>query len=295
MGDTLMTCDFEGNLEAVTLLSFDTLYNKYRQRSVPLRGLRFFILHRFYKYLIYSFTSVQYNTTEIEKEMISVIYCLEDEDSIRDLMLYALNMAGFSAKGFADSKLFWEELKKERPELIMLDIMLPRENGISVLQKLRSSPVTADIPVIMATAKGSEYDKVTGLDLGADDYLCKPFGMMEMVSRIKAVLRRTQPKEKPAVLAYGDIVVDRSRHTVTASGQNILLTLKEYDLLTLLIGSPEQVFTRERLLSSVWGSDFVGESRTVDVHVGTLRTKLGVAGQQIKTVRGVGYKMGVLP
>lgn len=220
-----------------------------------------------------------------------MIYCVEDESSIRELMQYTLNMAGFEATGFSDSEEFWKAMTSALPELIMLDIMLPGEDGISILQKLRSSPVTADIPVILATAKGSEYDKVTGLDLGADDYLCKPFGMMEMVSRIKAVLRRTKPKQSPELLKRGDITLDPARHTVTAGGQVVSLTLKEFDLLKLLLESNGQVFTREALLSAVWGADFIGESRTVDVHIGTLRTKLGNAGVQIQTVRGVGYRM----
>lgn len=224
-----------------------------------------------------------------------MIYCIEDEDSIRELMLYTLNMAGFEAIGFSESRSFWDAMESGRPELIMLDIMLPGEDGISILRKLRTSPSTSDIPVIMATAKGSEYDKVTGLDLGADDYLCKPFGMMEMVSRIKAVLRRAKPSEKNALLVQGDITLDLKRHNVTASGREIALTLKEFDLLKLLMESNGQVFTREALLSSVWGVDFVGESRTVDVHIGTLRTKLGSAGSQIQTVRGVGYKMEAQP
>ena len=224
-----------------------------------------------------------------------MIYCIEDEDSIRELMLYTLNMAGFEAIGFPESRSFWDAMESGRPELIMLDIMLPGEDGISILRKLRTSPSTSDIPVIMATAKGSEYDKVTGLDLGADDYLCKPFGMMEMVSRIKAVLRRAKPSEKNALLVQGDITLDLKRHNVTASGREIALTLKEFDLLKLLMESNGQVFTREALLSSVWGVDFVGESRTVDVHIGTLRTKLGSAGSQIQTVRGVGYKMEAQP
>ena len=220
-----------------------------------------------------------------------MIYCVEDEGSIRELMLYTLNMAGMDAVGFPDGKAFWEAMKTSRPELIMLDIMLPGEDGISILQKLRSSPVTADIPVIMATAKGSEFDKVTGLDLGADDYLCKPFGMMEMVSRVKAVLRRTKPKEKLEILKQGDITLDLARHTVSVNDRAVSLTLKEYDLLKLLMESNGQAFTREALLSAVWGVDFVGESRTVDVHIGTLRTKLGSAGAQIQTVRGIGYRM----
>lgn len=222
-----------------------------------------------------------------------MIYCVEDESSIRELMLYTLNMAGMDAVGFPDSEQFWEKMKSSHPELVLLDIMLPGEDGISILRKLRSSPDTADIPVIMATAKGSEYDKVTGLDLGADDYLCKPFGMMEMVSRIKAVLRRAKPADKPVILVQGDIVLDPARHNVISCGREITLTLKEYDLLKLLMESNGQVFTREALLSAVWGSEFIGESRTVDVHIGTLRTKLGSAGAQIQTVRGVGYRMGV--
>ena len=223
-----------------------------------------------------------------------MIYCVEDEGSIRDLMLYTLNMAGFEAQGFASSEPFWDAMKNERPELILLDIMLPGEDGIAVLRRLRSSPVTADIPVIMATAKGSEYDRVAGLDLGADDYLSKPFGMMEMVSRIKAVLRRASPKAAaPAVLSLGEISLDPTRHSVSSGGREVVLTLKEYDLLKLLLEHPGQVFTREHLLSSVWGSDFIGESRTVDVHIGTLRTKLGAAGRHIQTVRGVGYKLEV--
>ena len=220
-----------------------------------------------------------------------MIYCVEDESSIRELMLYTLKMAGFAACGFAESGAFWAAMATQKPELILLDIMLPGEDGITVLQKLRAAADTRDIPVIMATAKGTEYDKVSGLDLGADDYLCKPFGMMEMVSRIKAVLRRARPAEEPVALHCGDITLDPSRHSVTAAGQSVLLTLKEYDLLHLLMRSPGQVFTREALLSSVWGADFIGESRTVDVHIGTLRTKLGRCGGQIRTVRGVGYKL----
>ena len=220
-----------------------------------------------------------------------MIYCVEDESSIRELMLYTLKMAGFAACGFAESGAFWAAMAAQKPELILLDIMLPGEDGITVLQKLRAAADSRDIPVIMATAKGTEYDKVSGLDLGADDYLCKPFGMMEMGSRIKAVLRRARPAEEPVALHCGDITLDPSRHSVTAAGQSVLLTLKEYDLLHLLMRSPGQVFTREALLSSAWGADFIGESRTVDVHIGTLRTKLGRCGGQIRTVRGVGYKL----
>lgn len=220
-----------------------------------------------------------------------MIYCVEDEKSIRELEIYALNMAGFEAVGFGNAEEFWAAMKTVTPELVMLDIMLPGEDGISLLRKLRSSPMTEDVPVIMATSKGSEYDRVIGLDLGADDYLCKPFGMMEMVSRIKAVLRRAKPKEAAELLTLGNITLDARRHTVSVDGKAVALTLKEYDLLKLMMECRGKVFTRELLLSSVWGTEYVGESRTVDVHVGTLRTKLGNAGAQIRTVRGVGYKL----
>lgn len=222
-----------------------------------------------------------------------MIYCVEDENSIRDLMLYTLNMADFKASGFSNGRQFWEAMNETLPELVMLDIMLPGEDGISILKKLRENPVTANIPVILATAKGTEYDKVIGLDLGADDYLSKPFGMMEMVSRIKAVLRRAKPKGESSVLKQGGITMDQSRHIVLSGNKEIRLTLKEYDLLKLFMERPGQVFSREQLLASVWGSDYIGESRTVDVHVGTLRTKLGEVGELIRTVRGVGYKLDV--
>lgn len=219
-----------------------------------------------------------------------MIYCVEDDGAIRDLMVYTLNASGFEASGFPDGTEFWRAMREKRPELILLDIMLPGEDGIHILKKLRSSPVTADIPIIMATAKDSEFDRVIGLDSGADDYLSKPFGMMEMVARIKAVLRRTAPKQ-PAVLTCGGIVLDEGRHTVTVAGRPVSLTLKEYELLKLLMENAGQVFTREVLLSRVWGLDYIGETRTVDVHIGTLRTKLAESGEQIETVRGVGYKM----
>lgn len=220
-----------------------------------------------------------------------MIYCVEDDGSIRDLMVYALQAAGFSAVGCADGEEFWQAMRQETPELIMLDIMLPGEDGISILKKLRAVPATADIPVIMATAKGTEYDRVIGLDLGADDYLTKPFGMMEMVSRIRAVLRRTGHRAEPTVLRQGGILLDEARHAVEVDGSPVTLTLKEYDLLRLFMENPGLVFTRDRLLSAVWGADYYGETRTVDVHIGTLRTKLGSAGDILQTVRGVGYKL----
>ena len=220
-----------------------------------------------------------------------MIYCVEDDSSIRDLMVYTLQAAGFSACGCADGEEFWQSMHKERPELVVLDIMLPGEDGISILKKLRAAPATTDIPMIMATAKGTDFDRVIGLDLGADDYLTKPFGMMEMVSRIRAVLRRVGPKEAPHILQQGNILLDEGRHVVEVNGSPVSLTLKEYDLLRLFMENPGQVFSRDRLLSAVWGTDYYGETRTVDVHIGTLRTKLGAAGDLLQTVRGVGYKL----
>lgn len=219
-----------------------------------------------------------------------MIYCVEDDNAIRDLMLYTLGASGFQAKGFPDSTFFWQAMTEEKPELILLDIMLPGEDGITVLKRLRAASATANIPIIMATAKGSEFDKVIGLDTGADDYLVKPFGMMEMVARIKAVMRRTAPKADQ-VLTCGNIVLDETRHIVTVDGKQVVLTLKEYELLKLLMENAGQVFTRDILLSRIWGQDYLGETRTVDVHIGTLRTKLAKGGEKIETVRGVGYKM----
>ena len=220
-----------------------------------------------------------------------MIFCVEDDSGIRDLMIYTLHASGFEAGGFPDAGALWEALRHTTPQLIMLDIMLPGEDGISTLKKLRSQASTANIPVIMATAKGTEYDKVIGLDLGADDYLAKPFGMMEMVSRIKAVLRRTMPKEPVKTLLIAGLEMNLDRHTVTSDGKRVELTLKEYELLHLFMEHPGLVFTREQLMEKIWGNSFVGETRTVDVHIGTLRTKLGSCGEYIKTVRGVGYRM----
>lgn len=219
-----------------------------------------------------------------------MIYCVEDDGAIRDLMVYTLKASGFEAMGFENDTGFWRALKEQRPEMILLDVMLPGEDGMTILRKLRSSPVTSDIPVILATAKDSEYDKVIGLDSGADDYLTKPFGMMEMVSHIKAVLRRTNSHQN-SILSCGMILMDENKHTVTVDGKPVLLTLKEYELLRLLMENPGRVFTRDNILKSVWDIDFSGETRTVDVHIGTLRTKLEKAEDYIQTVRGVGYKM----
>ena len=223
-----------------------------------------------------------------------MIFCIEDEESIRDLMIYTLNGAGFDAKGFSDGKGFFEALQQERPRLILLDIMLPGEDGISILKRLRSKEETAGIPVMMATAKGTEYDKVMGLDRGADDYLVKPFGMMEMISRIRAVLRRTEAgyKDKGKILQMGALELNPETYAVSADGERVQLTLKEHKLLRILMENPKRVFTRDQLLESVWGIEYAGETRTVDVHVATLRTKLGQCGSYIETVRGVGYRIG---
>lgn len=220
-----------------------------------------------------------------------MIFCIEDDDAIRDLMIYTIHSAGLKAKGFPDGGKFFCALKTEVPQLIMLDIMLPGEDGISILKKLRSHPDTAKIPVIMATAKGTEYDKVIGLDLGADDYLAKPFGMMEMISRIRAVLRRTAPKEAGGLLRIGALEVNPETYLVLVGGRRVQLTLKEYKLLCIFMENPGRVFTRDQLLETVWGVDYIGETRTVDVHIGTLRTKLMECGDYIETVRGVGYRM----
>ena len=220
-----------------------------------------------------------------------MIYCVEDDASIRDLMIYTLNSAGFEAKGFDCADSLFDALQTEKPRLIMLDIMLPGEDGISILKKLRVQTATKEIPVIMATAKGTEYDKVTGLDLGADDYLAKPFGMMEMISRIKAVLRRTGPIKEVKMLQIGNLVLNLETYIVLVNNERIQLTLKEYELLRTFMENPGRVFTRDQLLEMIWGVSYIGETRTVDVHIGTLRTKLGECGSFIETVRGVGYRM----
>lgn len=220
-----------------------------------------------------------------------MILCVEDDDGIRELMIYTLSSAGYEARGVPDGAGLFEALKSGKPRLIMLDIMLPGESGIELLKRLRGNATTADIPVIMATAKGTEYDKVIGLDLGADDYLAKPFGMMEMVSRVRAVLRRAEQKDTVKVLVVGELMMNIGEHTVFVCGERVQLTLKEYELLKLFMENLGLVFNRDRLLSSVWGDGYVGETRTVDVHIGTLRTKLGVCGEYIETVRGVGYRM----
>ena len=219
-----------------------------------------------------------------------MIYCVEDDASIRDIEVYALRSTGFEAEGVESGPALFAALKRVPAELIILDVMLPGEDGLDILKKLRRGAATRNVPVIMATARGEEYDKITGLDSGADDYLVKPFGMMEMVSRVRAVLRRANPERVKAPLSLGGVTLDPVSHRVTAGGEEISLTLKEFELLHTLMSSPGVVFTRDRLLSEIWGTDYDGETRTVDVHVRTLRQKLGEAGSIIGTVRGVGYR-----
>lgn len=221
-----------------------------------------------------------------------MIYCVEDDDNIRELVIYTLESTGMAARGFADGSAFMEALAEETPELVLLDIMLPGDDGITILKKLKQSSKTKDMPVIMVTAKGTEYDKVIGLDLGADDYVTKPFGMMELVSRIKAVLRRTGRMQEKDVLEINGIRLDIRKHEVTVNGSLIILTLKEFEMLRLLMSNPNIVLTRDQLLEDIWGYNFEGETRTVDVHVRTLRQKLGERGSVIETVRGVGYRIG---
>lgn len=218
-----------------------------------------------------------------------MIYLLEDDKGIRNFVTYALNNSALETKAFELPSEFWLNMSQKLPDLILLDIMLPEEDGLSILKKIRSVNATKKIPVIMLTAKGTEYDKVTGLDSGADDYVTKPFGIMELLSRIKALLRRTDNSEKN-IISIGDICIYPSEHKVSANGKNINLTLKEYELLLWLVKNSGEVYSREILLKKIWGYDFSGESRTVDVHIRTLRSKLGENGNIIKTIRGVGYK-----
>ena len=221
-----------------------------------------------------------------------MIWCVDDDNTIRDIEVYTLTQTGFEAKGFADGISMLEALKNEKPELIVLDIMLPGRDGVDVLKEIRSNPETRKIPVIMATAKGTEMDKIQGLDTGADDYLVKPFGVMEMVSRIKAILRRCEPDKKDEILSVAEIKLSDKEHLVTVNGEKVVLTFKEFEILKLFMSNPGIVFSRDKLLSEVWGMDYLGESRTVDMHIKTLRQKLGDAGSCIETVIGVGYRMG---
>lgn len=220
-----------------------------------------------------------------------MIWCVEDDASIRDIELYTLRSTGFEARGFADGGAFLKALETETPELVILDVMLPGMDGVELLRRMKAAALLADIPVIMATAKGAEYDTIQCLDLGADDYLVKPFGMMEMVSRVKAVLRRCRAVPAAKRLTAGGLTVDLEERTVTADGERIVLTYKEFELLRLFLARPGIAFTREQLLSDIWGVEYAGETRTVDMHIKTLRQKLGQYGGLIETVRNVGYRL----
>ncbi len=221
------------------------------------------------------------------------VWCVEDDDSIRDIEVYTLCSTDFEARGFADAAAFREALSSGRPDLVILDIMLPGEDGVELLRSLKDNPDTRDIPVIMATAKGMEYDKIQSLDMGADDYLVKPFGMMEMVSRVKAVLRRCRSAESGRVINIEGLTVDLEGRTVVVDGKRARLTYKEFELLRLFLEHPGTAFTRDRLLRDIWDADYAGETRTVDMHIRTLRMKLGRYGKMIATVRGVGYRFEV--
>lgn len=221
-----------------------------------------------------------------------MIWCVEDDASIRDIEVYTLSSTGFDARGFADGVSFWSALQTEKPDLVVLDVMLPGVDGIELLQRMKASAELRTIPVVMATAKGAEYDRIRGLDLGADYYLVKPFGVMELVSCVKAVLRRCRRDDaERAGLSAGGVSLDADAHTVTAGGQRITLTYKEFELLRLFMAHPGTAFTREQLMERVWGTDYCGETRTVDMHIRTLRQKLGEYGEMIETVRGVGYRL----
>ena len=216
---------------------------------------------------------------------------MEDDASIRDIEVYALSSTGFAARGLEDGDSFWDALQSERPELVILDVMLPGKDGVTLLKLMKQTEQFRNIPVIMATAKGTEFDKIHSLDLGADDYLVKPFGIMEMVSRVKAVLRRCKPKVSTSLLKLDGLVLNPDEHTVTIDGERIILTYKEYELLYLFLSQPGIAFTREQLLSNVWTTEYLGETRTVDMHIRTLRQKLGSYGNLIETVRNVGYRL----
>ena len=225
-----------------------------------------------------------------------MIYFVEDDNSIRKLVLYSLTSAGLETEGFAHPSEFWAAMNRQIPQVVLLDIMLPEEDGISILKKLRADGRTRRIQVILLTAKGSEYDKVVGLDAGADDYVSKPFGMMELMARVRSALRRAgDDASAPPAYTLGSLMVDPGRHLVQVNGENVSLTLKEFQVLCLLLEHRDTVFTRDQLLNAIWGYDFDGASRTVDVHIRTLRQKLGEAGGCIQTIRGIGYKIGGTP
>ena len=221
-----------------------------------------------------------------------LIFCVEDDDSIRELICYALKSGGYQAQGFSSSAALWHRMATEKPDLLVLDIMLPGEDGLHILQRLKEDASTRSVPVIMLTAKTSELDKVAGLDAGADDYITKPFSVLELLSRIRAVLRRTAPSDAE-VLSCGPVTIDPLRRTVTSDGNPVELTYKEFELLCYMMRNCDIILSRTRLMENVWGFDFEGESRTVDMHIKTLRQKLGAGGSIIKTVRGVGYKVSL--
>lgn len=222
-----------------------------------------------------------------------MIWCVEDDASIRDIEVYALSSAGFAARGFEDGSSFYAAItgEKEKPQLIVLDVMLPGIDGIELLRRIRANAALKQIPIVMATAKGSEYDKIQGLDLGADYYLTKPFGVMELISCVKAVLRRCGAEDEKSTLNACGISMNTLEHTVSADGERITLTYKEYELLKLFLSHMGTAFTREQLMELIWGTDYMGETRTIDMHIRTLRQKLGKCGESIKTVRNVGYRM----
>ena len=221
-----------------------------------------------------------------------MIYLVEDDDSIRELVLYTLHTTGFEAEGFRNAADFWQALEKELPQLVLLDIMLPDEDGLHILKRLRAGAETADLPVMMLTAKSSEYDRVVGLDSGADDYMPKPFGMMELVSRVRALLRRAaKPAAEDKLFTAGPLAVDVKRRAVTVDGEPVILTYKEFELLCYLLENRGVVLSRDQILTKIWDYNYSGETRTVDVHIRTLRQKLGDASALIETVRGVGYRL----
>lgn len=222
-----------------------------------------------------------------------MIWCVEDDSRIREIEVYVLRSSGFETKDFENGKDFLKALENDTPELILLDVMLPEIDGIELLKKLKSSAEYQNIPVIMATAKGEEYDRIKGLDMGADDYIVKPFSMMEMVSRVKAVLRRSQPKQSENVLAIGELLLNLDEHTVVLDGNRLQLTYKEFELLRLFLSRPGMIYSREQLFTQVWNTSYMGDSRTLDMHIRTLRQKLGEHGKMIETVRNVGYRLEV--
>ncbi len=221
-----------------------------------------------------------------------MIYIVEDDSNIRQLVEYTFNNMSMKAVGFKNAASFWKAINNEIPDLVLLDIMLPDEDGLSILGKIRKDSTLKKLPVIMMTARGSEYDKVLGLNSGADDYIPKPFGIMELVARVNALLRRTDNAKEEKKFVIGDLSVNVNKHIVKVKGQEVTLTLKEFELLILLLENRDIVLSRDKILETIWGYNFDGETRTVDVHIRTLRSKLGEAGNLINTVRGIGYKIG---